>query len=212
MQQEDGLVCLVDLGDDPGSFCTADSPAVLESLIRLGARDCALTIRDSNVIKAAMSAGVGATLTMPIGASIAQRLVKPLEVTGHVKLVDDGNYKIVGPTHGGWGREVRKESFRDTSVGPRAVLRIGDKIDVVFSERTTGKDRDFFKSAGIVLEEKRIIVVKSNQAHRASFDPIVAKTYNLDTPGTSTVSYLSLPFSALPRPMYPIDRAMQWQA
>ena len=117
-----------------------------------------------------------------------------------------------GPTHGGWGREVRKESFRDTSVGPRAVLRIGDKIDVVFSERTTGKDRDFFKSAGIVLEEKRIIVVKSNQAHRASFDPIVAKTYNLDTPGTSTVSYLSLPFSALPRPMYPIDREMQWQA
>ncbi len=212
MQNGDGLVCLVDLGDDPGSFCTADSPAVLESLIRLGARDCALTIRDSNVIKAAMAAGVGATLTLPVGASIDQRFYKPLEVTGRVKLIDDGNYKIVGPTHGGWGREVRKESFRETSVGPRVVLRIGDKIDVIFNERTTGKDRDFFKSAGIVLEEKRIIVVKSNQAHRASFDPIVVKTYNLDTPGTSTVSYLSLPFSTLPRPMYPIDREMQWQA
>lgn len=212
MRQEDGLVCLVDLGDDPGSFCTADSPAVLESLIRLGARDCALTIRDSNIIKAAMSAGVGATLTMPIGASIDQRLVKPLEVTGHVKLLDDGNYKIVGPTHGGWGREVRKESFRDVNVGPRVVLRIGNKIDVICSERTTGKDRDFFKSAGIVLEEKQIIVVKSNQAHRASFDPIVAKTYNLDTPGTSTVNYLSLPFMNLPRPIFPVDRDMDWRA
>jgi microcystin degradation protein MlrC len=212
MQNEDGLVCLVDLGDDPGSFCTADSPAVLESLIRQGARDCALTIRDSNVIKAAMVAGVGATLNVQIGASIDQRLVKPLDVSGRVKLIDDGQYKIVGPTHGGWGREVRKESFRDVNVEPRVVLRIGNKIDVICSERTTGKDRDFFKSAGIVLEEKKIIVVKSNQAHRASFDPIVAKTYNLDTPGTSTVNYLSLPFTNLPRPIYPIDRNMEWQA
>lgn len=212
MQQADGLVCLVDLGDDPGSFCSADSPAVLESLIRHGARDCALTIRDSNVIRAAMEAGVGATLTMDVGASIDRRFYKPLKVTGHVKLLDDGNYMIVGPTHGGWGREVRKESFREANVGPRVVLRIGDKIDVIFSERTTGKDRDFFKSAGIVLEEKKIIVVKSNQAHRASFDPIVVKTHNLDTPGTSTVNYLSLPYAHLPRPIYPIDRNMEWRA
>jgi microcystin degradation protein MlrC len=212
MQQGDGLVCLVDLGDDPGSFCSADSPAVLESLVRHGARDCALTIRDSNVIRAAMQAGVGATLTMEVGASIDRRFYKPLKVTGHVKLLDDGNYMVVGPTHGGWGREVRKESFHEANVGPRVVLRIGDKIDVIFSERTTGKDRDFFKSAGIVLEEKKIIVVKSNQAHRASFDPIVVKTHNLDTPGTSTVNYLSLPYQHLPRPIYPIDRHIEWQA
>jgi len=212
MQREDGLVCLVDLGDDPGSFCSADSPAVLESLIRHGAQDCALTIRDSNVIKAAMEAGIGSTLTMEVGASVDRRFYKPLRVTGRVRLIDDGNYMVVGPTHGGWGREVRKESFREVNVGPRVVLRIGDKIDAIFSERTTGKDRDFFKSVGIVLEEKRIIVVKSNQAHRASFDPIVVKTHNLDTPGTSTVNYLSLPYRHLPRPIYPIDRDMQWHA
>jgi microcystin degradation protein MlrC len=67
------------------------------------------------------------------------------------------------------------------------------------------------ESAGILLEEKRIVVVKSNQAHRASFDPIVARTYNLNTPGTSTVDYLSLPYRRLPRPMYPIDPDMEWQ-
>jgi microcystin degradation protein MlrC len=149
---------------------------------------------------------------MEVGAAIDRRFYTPVAVTGRVKLIDDGTYMIVGPTHGGWGREVRKESFREATVGPRVVLRIGDKIDVIFSERTTGKDRDFFKSAGIVLEEKKIIVVKSNQAHRASFDPIVAATYNLATPGTSTVDYLSLPFTHLPRPMYPIDPDMHWDA
>jgi microcystin degradation protein MlrC len=210
MVREDGLVCLVDLGDDPGSLCPADSPAVLESLIRLGARDCALTIRDAEVVKAGMAAGVGASLRMNVGATIDQRFYQPLPVTGVVKLIDDGKYKICGPTHGGWSRNVAKESFRDEDVGPRVVLRIGDKIDVIFSNSRTGKDRDFFKSAGIVFEEKRIVVVKSNQAHRASFDPIVDETIELDTPGVSTVNYTRLPFQHIPRPLYPLDMDMEW--
>jgi microcystin degradation protein MlrC len=207
----EGLVCLVDLGDDPGSLCPADSPAVLESLLRLGARDCALTIRDPEVVEAGLAAGVGATLTMDVGAKIDRRFYKPLEVTGTVKSIDDGHYKIVGPTHGGWSREVTKESFREVDFGPRVVLRVGDKIDVIFSNHKTGKDRDFFKSAGIVFEEKKIVVVKSNQAHRASFDPIVAANLDLNTPGVSTVDYESLPYQLLPRPIYPLDRDMAWR-
>jgi microcystin degradation protein MlrC len=206
-----GLVCLVDLGDDPGSLCPADSPAVLESLLRLGARDCALTIRDPEVVEAGLAAGVGATLTMEVGAKIDHRFYKPLEVTGTVKAIDDGHYKIVGPTHGGWSREVTEAAFREIDFGPRVVLRVGDKIDVIFSRHKTGKDRDFFKSAGIVFEEKRIVVVKSNQAHRASFDPIVSANLDLNTPGVSTVDYESLPYKLLPRPIYPLDLDMAWR-
>ena len=211
MAVEDGLVCLVDIGDDPGSLCPADSPAVLEALIRLGASDCALTIRDAEVVEAAMEAGIGAELTMPMGGKIDQRFYHPIQVTGYVKSLDDGKYKIVGPTHGGWSKEVAKESFRDVDVGPRAVIRIGDKVDVIFStKQRTGKDRDFFKSAGIVLEEKKIIVVKSNQAHRASFDPVVDLTIELDTPGVSTAGYTRLPFEHIPRPIFPLDLDMDW--
>lgn len=209
--ERDGLVCLVDLGDDPGSACPADSPAVLESLIRLGAQDCAVTIRDPEVVKAGLNAGVGATLNMEVGAKIDQRFVEPLQVTGRVKLIDDGKYTVTGPTHGGWGKEGTKEAFREVVVGPRVVLRIGDRIDVIFSQRTTGKDRDFFRSAGIVFEEKKIVVVKSNQAHRASFDPIVAANVNLDTPGVSTVDYATLPYELIPRPVYPLDEEMEWE-
>jgi microcystin degradation protein MlrC len=207
----EGLVCLVDTGDDPGSSCPADSPAVLESLLRLGAQDCAVTIRDPEVVEAGLAAGVGATLTMDVGAKIDQRFYKPIRVTGTVKRIDDGDYMIVGPTHGGWSREVVKESFREAHVGPRVVLRVGDKIDVIFSTHKTGKDRDFFKSAGIVFEEKKIVVVKSNQAHRASFDPIVDATIDLKTPGVSTVDYGSLPYKLLPRPIYPVDLDMKWE-
>ena len=211
MSRQRKPVLLVDLGDDPGSACPADSPAVLESLLRLGARDCAVTIRDPDVVEAGMRAGVGASLSMPVGATADRRFYQPLEVSGRVRLIDDGSYMILGPTHGGWGREVSPEAFREANVGPRVVLRLGDRIDVIFSRRRTGKDRDFFKSAGIILEEKQIIAVKSNQAHRASFDPVVASTIELDSPGVSTVNYESLPFRYLPRPIWPMDRDMTWE-
>jgi microcystin degradation protein MlrC len=117
---------------------------------------------------------------------------------------------VCGPTHGGWGSEVKRETYREANVGKRVVLRIGQNIDVIFSQRQTGKDRDFFKSAGVILEGKRILVVKSNQAHRASFDPIVPRTIELNTPGVSTVDYASLPYRKLRRPIWPLDRDMEW--
>ena len=71
--------------------------------------------------------------------------------------------------------------------------------------------RLFFKSAGISLDEKKIIVVKSNQAHRASFAPVAAEIIDLDTPGACTVNYASLPYKMLPRPIYPVDLDMEWE-
>ena len=210
IDRPDGPIVLVDLGDDPGSACPADSPVVLEALVRLGARDAAVTIRDVPAVEKCHRAGVGAELELEIGASIDNRFYKPLRVTGTVKSLDDGRYTVCGPTHGGWGRDVNRAAWRETSAGRRAVFRVGDRVDVILSERTTGKDRDFFKSAGILMEEKRILAVKSNQAHRASFDSIAAGTIDLATPGVSTVDYTTLPFKHLKRPMWPIDRDFDW--
>ena len=210
MAREEKPVIVVDLGDDPGSACPADSPAVLESLVRLEAKDCALTIRDPAAVDACIEAGIGTEVTLKVGACADQRFYQPVEVTGTVRLLDDGRYMILGPTHGGWGRDVDPAAFRERNVGPRAVLRVGNKIDVILSRHSTGKDRDFFKSAGIILEEKQIIVVKSNQAHRASFDAVAASTVELLSPGVSTVDYASLPYKHLTRPIWPIDPNMEW--
>jgi microcystin degradation protein MlrC len=204
-------VILVDLGDDPGSACPADSPVVLESLIRHGARDCAVTIRDAPAVEACHRAGVGATVELEVGGSIDRRFYQPLKLTGTVKSLDDGVYMICGPTHGGWGREVSRAAWREARVGKRAVLRVGEKIDVILSQRTTGKDRDFFKSAGILMEEKRILAVKSNQAHRASFDSIAASTIDLATPGVSTVDYATLPYRYARTPLWPIRTDFTWE-
>lgn len=210
ISRDEGLIILVDLGDDPGSATPADGPVVLESLLRQGARDAALTIRDAAVVEAGLAAGVGATLTMPVGATIDQRFYKPIEVTGTVRLIDDGDYMITGPSHGGWGREVNRQAYRENHVGPRVVLRLGNKVDVIFSRGRTGIERDFFQSAGILLSEKKILVVKSNQAHRASFTPIAREIIDLGTPGACNPDYTQLPFKLMPRPMFPLDPEMAW--
>jgi microcystin degradation protein MlrC len=207
----EGPLILVDLGDDPGSACPADSPVVLEALVRLGARDCAVTLRDAPAVEACRRAGVGAALEFDLGASVDRRFYQPLRVSGTVKSLDDGVYMVCGPTHGGWGREVTRAAWREARVGQRAVLRLGDRIDVILSQRSTGKDRDFFKSAGILMEEKRIIAVKSNQAHRASFDSLAAGTIDLATPGVSTVDYATLPYRYVRRPLWPIQTDFTWE-
>jgi microcystin degradation protein MlrC len=209
----DRPIVLVDLGDDPGSACVADSPVVLQRMLELGAKDAVLAIRNPDVVEAAIAAGIGETLTIEVGASIDSRFYSPVWVTGKVKLIDDGHYTICGPSHGGWGREVHRDAWVETSVGTRVVLRLDNKVDVVFFSPwslSIGKDRDFFKSAGVVFDEKRIIVVKSNQAHRASFDPITDGNIDLATPGVSTVDYASLPYRHIPRPLWPIDRDFDW--
>ena len=106
----------------------------------------------------------------------------------------------MGPAHGGWGREVNRAAFRAAHVGPRAVLRIGDKIDVIFSQTATGHRTRLFQERGHQPGGEKDLVVKSNQAHRASFTPVVAGIIDLDTPGACTVNYASLPYKHLPRP------------
>ena len=49
------------------------------------------------------------------------------------------------------------------------------------------------------------MVVKSSQHFRAGFDPIAAETIYCDTPGTLNSDIASMPFTRVPRPIWPID-------
>ena len=52
--------------------------------------------------------------------------------------------------------------------------------------------------------------MKSNQAHPASFDPILTVAIQLASPGARAVGRVSLPFRSLSRPVWPIDRYFIW--
>ena len=87
-----------------------------------------------------------------------------------------------------------------------------DRQLAVFEKLTPPNDAEAARLAAMIFDEKKIIVVKSNQAHRASLRPVVSRIIELASPGASTVDYESLPFRHIQRPLWPIDRDFDWSA
>ena len=65
-----------------------------------------------------------------------------------------------------------------------------------------GMDRDFYKAIGVDPAERKIVVVKSHQAHRASFEPIAKRIIEVDTPGITNPVFRGLTLRNPPHGVY----------
>jgi microcystin degradation protein MlrC len=66
-------------------------------------------------------------------------------------------------------------------------------------------DRELYKSVGLDPADAQIVIVKSPAGFRADYEPIAATVRVLDAPGVCTPILTSLPFTRIPRPMWPFD-------
>jgi len=81
-------VVLSDSGDNPTGGGTGDRADALAELLRVQVRDAVLAgIADRPGTEACYQAGVGATLTLTVGASLDPQASKPVEVTGKVRVL-----------------------------------------------------------------------------------------------------------------------------
>jgi microcystin degradation protein MlrC len=71
-------------------------------------------------------------------------------------------------------------------------------------------DLEVFRSQGIEPTEQQILAVKSSVHYRAAFTPIAAQIVEVDTPGLTSSHLERFEFHRIPRPMYPLDREMDW--
>ena len=197
LNETGGLVVLADSADSTGSGSPGDSTAILGALLRAPLRGLALlTVVDPEVVSAAYLAGLGATLTLPIGGKIDHIYNKPVEVTATVaRLITDGQFRMSGPAFTGLV----------SSMGRVAVLSAGEVRLVVTERRVWTNDPALYRAVGLEPTEARIVVVKSPNLFKASYAPIAAKIIMVDGPGTSTTNYGRLPFTRIPRPLYPLD-------
>jgi microcystin degradation protein MlrC len=121
-----------------------------------------------------------------------------LAVTGIVKLVSNGDFTGDGPMIGGL----------DQSFGTSAVLVV-DGIEVlVTSTPLQMLDLQQFRAFGIDPAAKRVVGLKSMQHFRAAFEPIASKVVVCDSGALCTLDYGRLPFTKIPRPIFPLDRGM----
>jgi microcystin degradation protein MlrC len=94
--------------------------------------------------------------------------------------------------------------------GTSAVLEMDDVDILVCSERMEAYDLGVFRHAGIEPTTKRYLLIKSREHFRAGFEPIAQHIVLLSGPGVTSSDYSLFRFNKIHRPIYPLDRDIQF--
>jgi len=196
----DGPVILLDHYDNTSSGGTMDTMTVLAGIIRAGLPNvAAFAIYDPQAVEQASAAGVGATVTLPLGGKHDMPALglqgRPYIVTARVKNITDGRYRNVGPMSRG---EI-------VDMGRCAVLDTG-KVDIaVISRRVEPHDIASFRVLGIDPSKKRYLMLKSRVHWRAGLGSLAHAVVECAGTGVCTSDYTQMRFQNLRRPIYPLD-------
>ncbi|WP_287364856.1 M81 family metallopeptidase [Mesorhizobium sp.] len=149
-----------DMGDRVLAGAPGDSTVLLSAVLDHypGLRG-ALTITDPAAAARAAEAGMGATITLPVGAGFTPGFTSRL-ITGRVDHVSDGDFVLDGPFHGG-ERSV---------MGRTAVLRVDNRLHVLLTGKPAySHDPAAFTSQGLVLKDLDFVVSKSGYHFTLNF-------------------------------------------
>ena len=188
-----GTIALVDAADATSSGASGDSNAVLRALIGSGYRGrTLLPLVDEAAVKAAFTAGIGATITTPVGGTLDPARFTPVEITATVRLLSDGRF--------------RSESFgEEWLAGPTAVLESENFTLVTGSHAVNLYDRSFFLAHGQDPRRFDAVVVKSPHCQPHMYADWCARMVNIDAPGSSSANLPYLGHTRCPRPIFPLD-------
>ena len=196
----EGPILLIDHADNCASGGTQDTMAVLEEVMRQDLENVAVAaIRDPDAVNQLIHAGVGKRVTIKLGGKMDMPSIgvrgQPLEVSGIVRIISDGEFIVEGPMFTG----VR------VYMGRTVVLDTG-KIQILVIERNHEPwDLGIFTSVGIDPTKKKYILLKSRYHYRAGFLPIARHIIECDGVGVTSSDYSLFNFKKLLRPIYPLD-------
>jgi len=193
----DKPIVLADFSDNPGGGSYGDSPALLKQMVEAGIQNAAFAvISDPEVAEAAVKAGEGAEISMPLGGKFDPSVTPPFDMTGTVtKVSPEGRFVFEGPMMKGV----------EAVMGPSAVIKIGGVETVVITNRFQPYDRMFFVHFGVVPEEKSVVAVKSAQHFRAAYGPMAREVILVDAAGITSPDPKKFPYQNIRRPIWPLD-------
>jgi microcystin degradation protein MlrC len=93
------------------------------------------------------------------------------------------------------------------------VLEIGGRggVEVICTTfRRSPNDAQTLRTTGVEPTKRQIVVIKSSVHYRADFTPLVREIVEVDAPGLASPTWSRFNFQRLRRPIYPLDREMEW--
>lgn len=197
---DDGPVILLDHADNVGSGGTSDVMTVIAEVLRQDLQGVAVAaVWDPEAVQAMQKAGVGATITLPLGGKMAMPSIGfpavPLTVTGRVRRLSDGEWIVRGPMYTG----------AKVTAGPTGVLEVGGMQIVVTSLHHEPWDAGILTHIGIDPAHCRYILLKSRVHYRAGFRPFEKHRITLDGDGVTTSDNSRLTYTRLTPGTYPFN-------
>ena len=186
-----GLVALLDPADNPLSGGIADTPEMLRTLVdaRLDVPSVFAFLHDPASVAAAQEAGVGATLTRHLGATITEAFGRPVIVDVEVERLTDGRFVNEGPMERG----------APVDLGATCVLRVGQLRVICTALKESAVDPGFFSLHGIDLAATRLLANKGKNHFRAAFKDRCVAIVECDAPGPAALDLRPLPWRYVPR-------------
>jgi microcystin degradation protein MlrC len=189
-----GTAVLVDAADATSSGASGDSNAILAAVLRRGFSGHGLfPIVDAPAVQTAFAAGIGEIITVPLGGTLDPGRFPPVQITGRVKMLSDGQIRY--ESHG----------FGPANAGPTAVLEVGTHIVIVTSRQVSHFDRSLFLAHGQNPSNFDIVVQKSPHCPHYCFRDWAAQLIGVDAPGSTSANLPYLGHTVCHRPMYPME-------
>jgi len=194
-------VVINEVSDNCGGGSPGDGTHLLRSMIEHDLSSaCFGFIVDPEVAEQAHQAGVGATISVSLGAKTDDFHGTPLELTAYVKSLHDGKLTMLAMFKGA-----------KINLGRLARLVVGGVDIVVGSKRSQTFDIGPFLAVGIDVTEYDLVALKSSNHFRAGFHEIAGEIITADTPGLTTHQIGHFPRLHADRPLWPLDETASYE-
>ncbi len=170
-------VVIADASDNPGAGALSDTTHILKRILERGIKGAVIaTIVDPESVEKCIKAGVGEEAELSLGGkSDPQYSGGPLNVRAYVKMLSDGKY--ISKAKIAYGAPFNH--------GKTAITEVLGNTVIITSIPRQPWDIEIFRSHGIAIEEKKILVVKSTIHYRASYGEIAREMIGVSLPGYS---------------------------
>ena len=198
-------LCFADVADNPGGGGRGNTTYILRAFLDAGCENVLLgPFFDPLVARQAHRLGIGAQFDATFNSEETSEFSQALSCKVKVLALHDG--VIVGR------RGIL--AGRSGSMGATALLQSNGMYILVVTRRVQFCDPAMIECVGISLDQLRGLVVKSRGHFRASVDEVFSdeRIIEIDVPGLTTPMLERIDWQRVPRPIYPLDRSMDWSA
>lgn len=196
IEAKEGPIVLADVADNPGGGGSGDGTVVLNTLLDMRADNVGFAlIKDPEVVAKAIETGVGGVIKTKLGGKTDNLHGSPIEITGYVETITDGNFVHKGPIRTGSRGHI----------GRSVVLKLEGIRIIVAERKMVPNDPEIFRRHGIEPKEKKILVVKSRGHFRAGYEPFAKEIIEVEAPGLANPNLKQLPYKSVKRPIFPLD-------